>query len=139
MDKKLLRVIDANDNRAKEGMRVVEDIFRFVEENDRLRRAARTVRHGLSKCVAGKILSAAVQTRDSRLDLGRNTDTFELARKDIPSVLAANLQRAKEALRVLEECVKIIDPAAVAGLKRLRYKLYDIEKAIASRARKRLT
>ena len=133
--KKLLRIIDANYNRAKEGMRVVEDIFRFVQEDDVLRRAARSIRHGLNKYVNGKLLFDAVQTRDSRLDLGRKTDVLELSRKDIHSVLAANLQRAKEALRVLEECLKIISPKQVAGIKRLRYKLYDIEKQIFAGAK----
>jgi len=128
--KKILRVIDANYNRAKEGMRVVEDIFRFVTEDDTLRLAARTIRHGITRCVDKALLLDAVQTRDSRLDLGRKTDALELSRKDIQSVLTANLQRAKEALRVLEECLKIILPKDVAGIKRLRYKLYDIEKAI---------
>ena len=129
-NKKLLRIIDANYNRAKEGMRVVEDIFRFVKEDDALRLAARTIRHGVTKCIGSELLFDAVQTRDSRLDLGRKTDALELSRKDIQSVLIANLQSAKEALRVLEECLKIISPKEVAGIKRLRYKLYDVEKQI---------
>jgi len=127
---KLLRVVDANYNRAKEGMRVVEDIFRFVKEDDTLRLAARAIRHGVTKCIGNELLLDAIQTRDSRLDLGRKTDILELLRKDIQSILAANLQRAKEALRVLEECLKIISPKDVSGMKRLRYKLYDVEKAI---------
>lgn len=125
-------MIDANYNRAKEGMRVVEDIFRFVNENDALRLKARAIRHGLTKCIDNKLLLSAIQSRDSRSDLGRKTDAFELSRKDIQSILIANLQRAKEALRVLEESFKITSPKQVASTKRLRYKLYDIEKEITA-------
>ena len=133
MDKnknKILRVIDANYNRAKEGMRVVEDIFRFIEEDDPMRALARAIRHGISKYTPARLLLDAAQTRDSSKDLGRKTDILELSRSSVNDILIANLQRAKEALRVLEECFKITCPKNVAKIKQLRYQLYEAEKEI---------
>lgn len=130
MDKKILRVIDANYNRCKEGLRVIEDAFRFVFEDDRLRRQSRRLRHALDDLVKQKTLRDAIALRESRRDLGRKTDGLEIKRKDCREILYANLTRVKESLRVLEEFLKIISPRQVALIKRLRYKAYTLEKNI---------
>jgi thiamine-phosphate pyrophosphorylase len=62
---KYLRIIDANYNRAKEGLRVVEDIFRFIDEDNTLRIKIRAIRHGLNKFISNDLLIKAVSTRDS--------------------------------------------------------------------------
>ena len=56
MDKKLLRVIDANFNRCKEGLRVVEDIFRFCFEDDALRKKIRKIRHSFVGIAASPLI-----------------------------------------------------------------------------------
>ena len=130
VDKKILRVVDANINRAKEGLRVVEDIFRFVTVNDYQRRKIRSIRHDLDKVRKEKIVKQAIITRDSIKDSGKDTDHLELKRRNYFDVVYANLQRAKESMRVLEECFKIVLPKRVALIKKLRYELYTIEKNI---------
>ena len=130
VDKKILRVVDANINRAKEGLRVVEDIFRFVLISDYQRKKVRFVRHNLDKILKEKIVKQAITTRDSIKDRGKDTDHLELKRKDYFDIIYANLQRAKESMRVLEECFKIVLPKRVSSIKKLRYELYTIEKNI---------
>lgn len=130
--KKILRVLDVNFNRSKEAMRVVEDICRFVYENDELRKKARLMRHALDKLAKNKMFKDALSSRDSELDLGRKTDVLELSRKNVNDILYANLQRAKESLRVLEEFLKIISPSSVKLLKKIRYNTYSLEKKITS-------
>ena len=130
VDKKILRVVDANINRAKEGLRVVEDIFRFVLISGYQRKKVRSIRHNLDKILKEKIVKQAITTRDSVKDTGKNTDNLELRRKDSFDIVYANLQRAKESMRVLEECFKIVLPRRVSLIKKLRYELYTVEKNI---------
>lgn len=133
MDKKnLLRVVDANFNRSKEALRVIEDIFRFVLENDELRKKARVLRHSLDKVSANKIFKTAMLFRDSKSDLGKKTDALEFNRKTVSDIIYANLQRAKESVRVLEEFLKIISPQQVKLLKKIRYDIYSLEKKFTS-------
>ena len=128
----MLRVVDANFNRSKEALRVVEDIFRFVLENDKLRKEARALRHALDKITVSKIFKEAVLSRDSESDLGKKTDVLEFDRKTIDDILYANLQRAKESVRVLEEFFKIISAPQVKLLKKIRYDIYSLEKSFTS-------
>jgi len=128
----LLRVVDANFNRSKEALRVIEDIFRFILLNDALRKKARVLRHSLDKITANKIFKDAVLSRDSELDLGKKTDALEFNRKTVSDIIYANLQRAKESVRVLEEFLKIISPQQVKLLKKIRYDIYSLEKSFTS-------
>jgi len=130
-DKGTLRIVDANFNRAKEGLRVVEDIFRFAISNDRLRKKTRILRHSLDPLSKEKIFQNSILSRCSKEDLGRKTDCLEIKRKDLNSILYANLQRAKEALRVLEETFKLINPEIIPRIKKIRYAIYALEKEAA--------
>lgn len=133
MDKKnILRVLDANFNRSKEALRVIEDIFRFVLPNDKLRKKSRALRHSLDEITKNKIFKEAILSRDSQFDPGRRVDVLELNRKTTSDVLYANLQRAKESVRVLEEFLKIISPQKVRLLKKIRYDIYSLEKKVIS-------
>lgn len=126
----MLRVLDANFNRSKEALRVVEDIFRFVSENDALRKKARHLRHSLDEITKNKLFLEAVSSRNSVYDLGKKTDVLELNRETSRDILYANLQRAKESVRVLEEFFKIISPHQVKLLKKIRYDIYSLEKNV---------
>lgn len=130
VDKGILRVIDANFNRCKEGLRVTEDIFRFILKQNSLREALRRLRHCLDTVAQEKILKKAILSRDSREDPGKRCDAFEIKRKDVNSILYANLQRVKESLRVLEEFFKLIIPQRVPKIKKIRYEIYELEKKI---------
>lgn len=127
-DKGILRVLDANFNRTKEGLRVIEDIFRFVLEDDRLRKKIRNLRHAFDTIVTKRLLNSIIESRDSGHDLGRKNDLLEQKRGDITELLYVNFQRVKESLRVLEEFFKLSFPRQVAGIKKMRYALYTLEK-----------
>ncbi len=125
-----LRLVDANYNRCREGLRVVEDVFRFVVPDDIFRKKIRTLRHSLDDIAKTKILKKAILTRDSKKDLGRKVDSLEIKRENLSDVIYANLQRAKESLRVMEEFFKLLTPDKVKKIKNIRYKLYTLEKQI---------
>jgi len=44
-DGTVLRIIDANTNRLKEGLRVCEDIFRFILKRQKYRAQLKEIRH----------------------------------------------------------------------------------------------
>jgi thiamine-phosphate pyrophosphorylase len=130
LDKGVLRVVDANFNRSKEGLRVIEDIFRFVWQDDFLRKKIRTLRHRLDILKKEKLIRIAINARDSKQDLGKKIDYLEIKRTDVNSILYANIQRVKESMRVLEEFLKLNSPSHVYRIKKMRYEIYTLEKEI---------
>jgi thiamine-phosphate pyrophosphorylase len=69
-----------------------------------------------------------VKARSSHTDVGR--EIAESGRVNLRSVVSANIRRAQEAVRVLEEYGKVFSPSAAPAFKRIRYRLYDEEKKI---------
>ncbi len=120
----LFRVIDANLNRLKEGIRVIEDVARYIHNNKELASALKELRH---QSRIGE-LENLLASRDSVNDVLRPTVATELDREDIKSIVIANYKRAQESSRVLEEMCKIIDPELSERFKSIRYRLYTLEK-----------
>lgn len=131
--KALWRVLDANFNRAKEALRVCEDVTRFILDESALTARYKRVRHGLNEVLIVLGNEELLRSRDVVGDVGQKTTGSESRRKDIKSVFYANSQRAKESLRVLEECTKLLNIKTAERLKRLRYTVYDLEKEAFSR------
>ncbi len=127
MDKKVARLLDANLNRAREGLRVVEDTARFVWDDAKLYRRIRSLRHALHAATASSY-KTLVLARDSANDAGRKVK--EGGRTNLAAVVSANLRRAQEAVRVLEEYGKVFSPKAAVEFKRVRYALYQEETKI---------
>jgi len=123
-DPALYRVIDANLNRLKEGIRVIEDIARYVNNDKVLASRLKELRH------QSRIddLQNLLNSRDSLNDVLRSTVTSEMNRDSLESIIIANYKRAQESSRVLEELYKIVDPALSENFKSLRYALYQLEK-----------
>lgn len=122
----LFRVIDANLNRLKEGIRVVEDIIRYRDNNKELASKLKNLRH-LAKVEETFEL---LKYRDSINDVLRPTIKSELNRSDIKSILLANFKRAQESSRVLEELYKLSRANYSENFKKIRYELYTLEKEI---------
>lgn len=129
-DKSLYRILDANFNRTKEGLRVCEDLCRYIWDQRTLTRAFKDVRHQLTGIMAGLDIQKALEARHIQGDVGRATSISESKREDIEAVFCANTQRVKESLRVLEEVTKLIDSRISSKLKVLRYKVYALEQKV---------
>lgn len=127
--KKIYRIIDANINRAKEGLRVCEEITRFLLDNRRLTAEFKKIRHKIS-ALSQKIFASGelILSRSAARDIGKKIYANELKRADINSVFFANVQRSKESVRTLEEFTKLINRASAIEFKKLRYHIYEIEK-----------
>lgn len=122
----LFRVIDANLNRLKEGIRVVEDIMRYRDNNKELSSQLKSLRHKAKIQETKELL----QHRDSINDVLRPTTQSELNRTGIESIILANFKRAEESSRVLEELFKLHNIAYSENFKHIRYELYNLEKEI---------
>ena len=135
MDKRIFRIIDADLNRALEGLRVCEEITRFALCDKALTLEFKNLRHsvvGITK-KWGIAKHFLLEARDSLKDAGSGSIKAELKRADYKDIFFANIQRAKESVRVLEEFSKLISQKASGGLKNIRYNLYELEKKTTSR------
>lgn len=124
---KLLRIVDANFNRAKEGLRVCEDICRYGFDLQKETRQLKDMRHALTAAIETLGIKSLLTARDIGGDIGRASTISEFKRRDLDDVFYANAQRVKESVRVLEEILKLIDGKQAQVLKEWRYKFYAVE------------
>ena len=130
------RILDVNINRAREGLRVMEDYSRFALNDKELTGKIKAVRHLISKAVDR---FDVVASRASEKDLGR-TASFDkkLKAKTLKNVIIANIIRVEESARVLEEFSKIIYPKSSASFKKARFLIYDLEKEFIKKTKRYL-
>ncbi|MDD5360365.1 MAG: thiamine-phosphate pyrophosphorylase [Sulfurovaceae bacterium] len=121
---KTWRLVDANLNRLKEGVRVIEDIARYLNDDTSLASKLKDIRH---KCKIDNYRDI-IQSRDSINDVLKTSTISEMQREDINSILIANYKRTQESARVLEEIFKILNPILSDEFKKIRYELYTLEK-----------
>ena len=132
---KIYRIIDANLNRAKEALRVCEDITRFILDDKKGTGQYKTIRHKLS-CIfefpAFK-KKMVIKARDIEGDVGKKSTPVEFKRNNVKDIFYANSQRMKESIRVLEEFTKLIDRECAQEFKKIRYQVYALEKDIVKK------
>jgi thiamine-phosphate pyrophosphorylase len=135
-EENVYRLLDANMNRSLEGIRVMEETARMLFDDSELTSSLKNIRHELigiikkEKNLSRKMLSA----RDSERDVLRNGETeSEQSRNGVSSIVSANAHRAQEAVRSMEEYVKLSFSGLSEQFKRIRFRLYDIEKSLVLR------
>jgi len=126
----LLRILDANLNRAREALRVVEDLARFHRDDAVAAAAFKDARHSLDR-LARPLARDLVRARDSERDVGRNGDRPVDRPRSPRELLTANLKRAGEALRSIEEIAKGRYAELSREAHRRRYELYTLEQRLA--------
>lgn len=123
-----LRLLDANLNRLREGIRVVEDIFRYIYNDKEISSKLKALRHKSRINLNDQLLDS----RDIVGDVLKKSTSSEQNREDIYTILLANFKRAQESSRVLEEFGKLISVEVSENFKNIRYELYDLEKALTN-------
>jgi thiamine-phosphate pyrophosphorylase len=135
------RILDANANRGREALRVIEDYCRFSLEDRYLSGQIKQLRHDLTESLAALPSGLLLEARETLTDVGTRLSTpQEQERHSLHAVVQANLKRLQEALRSLEEYGKLRDPALGRSVEQLRYRAYTLERAIllGTTARRRL-
>ena len=131
MNANIVRLIDASANRAREGLRVVEDYVRFALDDALATQQLKRFRHTFTRLMGEIPLLERLIARETRQDVGTGiTLDSERQRDNAQSVLAANFTRIQESLRTLEEYSKVVCPAISGGLEQLRYDSYTIQKIV---------
>ncbi|MGC1309505.1 MAG: thiamine phosphate synthase [Phormidesmis sp.] len=125
----LFRILDANLDRAREGMRTLEEWCRFGLNDEATTAQFKHLRQAVAHWHTPEIRLA----RDTPGDLGTAlTHPQEETRHSLSEVLQVNFARTQEALRVLEEYGKLHSPEMASDCKQMRYQLYTLDSQILS-------
>lgn len=118
------RILDANLDRAREGLRIIEEWCRFGLNSANLATDCKNLRQDLAKWHTIELRMA----RDTPGDAGTVlTHPQEEERSSLEHLLQANLCRVQEALRVLEEYGKVYHAEMGSAFKQMRYRVYTLE------------
>lgn len=123
-----LRMMDANANRAMEGLRVCEDICRFAFDSSGHYRHLRKLRHNVALAVSRLPVARKrlLASRASASDVGRKASPSRI--RSAEEMLLINFQRVKESLRVLEECSRLVSLKQAKHFQQLRFMAYECER-----------
>jgi thiamine-phosphate pyrophosphorylase len=120
----ILRILDANLDRAREGLRIVEEWCRLGLNHSQWAEDCKQLRQELARWHTADLRLA----RDTPSDPGTAlSHPQEEQRSSLEQLLQANLCRVQEALRVLEEYGKLYMPEMGAACKQMRYQVYTLE------------
>jgi hypothetical protein len=132
-DTGVLRIIDANLNRLREALRIVEEHFRFIDLQQPIAVSLKKLRHALQTIEESFGTNELLAARDVATDPFASVNRpEEMTRATIAAVLVANFKRAQEAARVIEEYAKVANkPDASEIAKIIRFSMYTLEKDTA--------
>jgi thiamine-phosphate pyrophosphorylase len=130
----IYRVLDANLNRLREALRVIEEYYRFFKNDTQIVVTLKKLRHSVKEIELGVGRESLLKGRDSLSDcLADKNRPEELQRETVTDILAASCKRAQEASRVIEEYTKITDyPELSEKARTIRFSLYNVEKLLFS-------
>ena len=148
MPRQPLRMIDANLNRSSEGLRVLEDVARFLLNDAELSHRLRILRHDLAQETKSLSIGLLSQ-RDSEHDVGhpqhippreRELNIKMTSMQGLLDLVTANAKRVEESLRVIEELAKLPEISSMlnsARFEQTRFALYTLERDLISRISRR--
>ena len=123
-DLRVAQIVDANLDRAREGLRVLEDWARFGLGRKELVKELKNFRQILGKHHSNVYKVSRNFTTDKCNGLS-HPEQFK--RDNIDSILSSNAARVQEALRVIEEFTRKYDPDLSNAASKIRYSIYSLE------------
>ena len=124
IDNRIAQLIDANLDRAREGLRVMEDWCRFGLKRNDFSIKLKDWRQQLGAHHHNSYRKARLTSADPAMGVSH---PLQKSRSIPEDIFIANSSRVQEALRVLEEFTRITDPKLSELATRIRYKTYEIE------------
>lgn len=123
-DQAVYRILDANLDRSREGLRIIEEWCRFGLNHSAYTDQLKHLRQTLAQWHTPDLRLA----RDTPNDPGTHlTHPQEAERTSLQDVLQANFCRLQESLRVLEEYGKLYRTEFALACKAMRYEVYTLE------------
>lgn len=130
----IARMLDANANRAREALRVMEDAARFALDDAALSGDIKSLRHDLRAALDLLPRGWLEANRNTLEDVGTSISTpAELQRDGLIGVVIAAGKRLSESLRVIEELSKTINDELAQQIQSLRYRAYSVESQLQLR------
>lgn len=125
------RIVDANLNRAREALRILDDYARFCLNDALVAQQAKAIRHALVEAAALLPLRELITARDTLGDVGTQiTAGQEYSRNSPDSIALINSKRLQEALRSCEEYGKLLRVDFAQMVEQIRYQSYTLEKSL---------
>ena len=123
-DLRIFQIIDANLDRAREGLRVLEDWARFGLRGNDCVKKIKDFRQILGK----NHLEVYKQSRNYMEDECKGlTHQEQINRKTPEQIISSNSGRVQEALRVIEEFARLKNYELSKIASEIRYEIYTIE------------
>ena len=123
-DLRIYQIIDANLDRAREGLRVLEDWARFGLGKEKYVKRIKNFRQILGK----NHLEVYKQSRNHIEDKCKGlTHQEQINRKNPEKIISSNSGRVQEALRVIEEFSRLHNHELSKIASEIRYEIYTIE------------
>ena len=123
-DKRVAQIIDANLDRAREGLRVLEDWSRFAIGREDFVLKLKNLRQILGK----NHLRSYKDSRNYSKDKCRGISHPEQFKKtNIAEIISSNSARVQEALRVIEEFSRSHNISLSKKASEIRYEIYNLE------------
>ena len=123
-DNRIAQLIDANLDRAREGLRVMEDWCRFGLKRSDFSIQIKDWRQQLGVHHHNIYRKARLTSNDPAMGVSH---PLQKVRSTPCAVFIANSSRVQEALRVIEEFTRITDPKLCEIASKIRYETYAIE------------
>jgi len=132
MNRAVYRIVDANFNRGREGLRIAEEFCRFALDNESLASRCKQIRHQLSSIVGKLDTQKLIGARDTENDIGCGMEVAgQMKRDSLEDCVTAGFARTTEALRAIAEAISTIDGKFGGEFEKLRYECYILEKDIS--------
>ncbi len=123
-DNRIAQLIDANLDRAREGLRVMEDWCRFGLKRSDFSIQIKDWRQQLGLHHHSIYRKARLTSNDPAMGVSHQ---LQKVRSTPEAVFIANSSRVQEALRVIEEFTRITDPTLCEIATTIRYETYEIQ------------
>ena len=123
-DNRIAQLIDANLDRAREGLRVMEDWCRFGLKRNDFSKKIKDWRQQLGSHHLNVYKKARLTAEDPGIGLSH---PLQKKRSNPEDIFIANSSRVQEALRVVEEFTRITNPKLSEVASNIRYETYEIE------------
>ena len=123
-DNRIAQLIDANLDRAREGLRVMEDWCRFGLKRNDFSIQIKDWRQQLGFHHLNIYRNARLTSQDPAMGVSHPLQKHRSTPEDI---FIANSSRVQEALRVVEEFTRTTDPKLAELASKIRYATYEIE------------
>ena len=133
-DLRIYQIIDANLDRAREGLRVIEDWARFGLGEEKYVEIIKNFRQILGK----NHLEIYKQSRNHIVDKCQGlTHQEQINRKTFEQIISSNSGRVQEALRVIEEFSRLHNNELSKIASEIRYEIYTLEVELLSLSKRK--